>query len=145
MDIKEIRKVIDLLIETGVSEIEVRKGDSLIRVAAPMDNYYPDFPDLPTPPTPATPPVPTGNAPSVPANAIAIKAPMAGTFYRSPAPDMSPFVEVGQRVEIGDVLCIMESMKMMNEIKSERIGTIVGIAVENGQAIESGATIFYIN
>ena len=90
-------------------------------------------------------PAPVQASHNVPSNALPIRSPMAGTFYRSPAPELQPFVEVGQRVEVGDVLCIIESMKMMNEVKSERIGTIVDVPIDNGQAIESGATIFYIN
>ena len=143
MDIDEIKRLIDIVKETGIAELEVREGESLIRVVASTNqantNASSKAAGVDSKPTPVE------ASQNVPSNALPIKSPMAGTFYRSPAPELQPFVEVGQRVEIGDVLCIIESMKMMNEVKSERIGTIVDVPIDNGQAIESGATIFYIN
>lgn len=143
MNIDEIKRFIDLVKETGIAELEVREGESLVRVVASENhgNSRSANPPANKESNSDSPQV----ARNVPSNALPIKSPMAGTFYRSPAPELQPFVEVGQRVEIGDVLCIIESMKMMNEVKSERIGTIVNVPVDNGQAIESGATIFYIN
>ncbi|MCY3883829.1 MAG: acetyl-CoA carboxylase biotin carboxyl carrier protein [Gammaproteobacteria bacterium] len=143
MNIDEIKQLIDVVKETGIAELEVREGDSLIRVVASMDQGNPSSATQPT--NKEMNPTFSQASRNVPSNALPIKSPMAGTFYRSPAPELQPFVEVGQRVEIGDVLCIIESMKMMNEVKSERIGTIVDVPIDNGQAIESGATIFYIN
>lgn len=143
MNIDEIKRLIDVVKETGIAELEVREGEALIRVVAAGSSPMSPGEIQPTGeqvnPSPVQPPR------KVPSNALPITSPMAGTFYRSPAPEMQPFVEIGQRVEIGDVLCIVESMKMMNEVKSERIGTIVDVPIDNGQAIESGATIFYIN
>ena len=143
MDIDEIKRLIDLVKETGIAELEVREGESLIRVvdSSNQQALSPEGEAAIASKTSNQSPSPQ----NVPSNALPITSPMAGTFYRSPAPELQPFVEVGQRVEIGDVLCIIESMKMMNEVKSERIGTIVNVPIENGQAIESGATIFYIN
>ena len=140
MNIERIKQLIEIVKETGMAELEVREGESLIRVVAGSGNTSTGE----TQPNTTAANTSTHSA-HIPSNALSIDSPMAGTFYRSPAPEMPPFVEVGQRVEIGDVLCIIESMKMMNEIKSKRIGTIVDIAVENGQAIESGTTMFYIN
>ncbi len=141
MNVEEIKRLIDVVKETGIAELEVRDGESLIRIKASNEVAHNSIgsPSKPLQPVEATTP---SNAPS---SALTIESPMAGTFYRSPAPELPPFVEVGQRVEIGDVLCIIESMKMMNEIKSERIGTIVDAPIQNGQAIESGTPIFYIN
>ena len=142
MDIDEVKKIIELVQESGVHEIEVKEGESTIRVVASARNINEQIEiegvvsnqDAQT----------AAPAKNVPSNALSIDSPMAGTFFRSPAPDEPPFVQVGDRVNIGDVLCIVESMKMMNEIKSERIGVIVGAPIENGQAIESGTTIFHI-
>ena len=143
MDIDEIKRLIDLVEETGIAELEVREGESLIRVVASRNQVA--LSPAGEVEVAAKTPNQAAIAANIPSNALPIKSPMAGTFYRSPAPELQPFVEVGQRVEIGDVLCIIESMKMMNEVKSERIGTIVNVPIENGQAIESGATIFFIN
>lgn len=141
MNVEEIKRLIDVVKETGISELEVRERESLIRIKAAeagsleLTNAQSSTLQQEERATPS----------KVASSALTIESPMAGTFYRSPAPELPPFVEVGQRVEIGDVLCIIESMKMMNEIKSERIGTIVEAPVQNGQAIESGTPIFYIN
>ncbi|MXW54847.1 MAG: acetyl-CoA carboxylase biotin carboxyl carrier protein [Gammaproteobacteria bacterium] len=143
MDIDEIKRLIDIVKETGIAELEVREGESLVRVVASMNQETSNLTGQAAGADAM--PSPIQASQNVPSNALPIKSPMAGTFYRSPAPELQPFVEVGQRVEIGDVLCIIESMKMMNEVKSERIGTIVDVPIDNGQAIESGATIFYIN
>ncbi len=143
MDIDEVKRLIDIVKETGISELEVREGESLIRVVASMNQESSNV--IGQAAGANSTPSPVQASRNVPSNALPIRSPMAGTFYRSPAPELQPFVEVGQRVEIGDVLCIIESMKMMNEVKSERIGTIVDVPIDNGQAIESGATIFYIN
>ncbi len=144
MKLDEIKEVIELVKSEGIAELEIRKGDTLIRVvAAKASEEIEEVRVIPAPTSTVN--EAAASSSNVPSNAIAINSPMAGTFYRSPAPGMPPFVEQGQRVEIGDVLCIVESMKMMNEIKSERIGTIVNIPVESGQPVASGAPIFYIN
>lgn len=143
MDIDEIKRLIDVVKDTGIAELEVREGESLIRVVASMNQESSSA--IGQAASADSTPAPVQASHNVPSNALPIRSPMAGTFYRSPAPELQPFVEVGQRVEVGDVLCIIESMKMMNEVKSERIGTIVDVPIDNGQAIESGATIFYIN
>lgn len=141
MNIERIKQLIEIVKETGIAELEVREGETLIRVVAESGNVTSDG-EISHNTTAAN---TSTHSAHIRSNALSIDSPMAGTFYRSPAPEMPPFVEVGQRVEVGDVLCIIESMKMMNEIKSKRIGTIVDIAVENGQAIGSGTTMFYIN
>ncbi|MCY4143464.1 MAG: acetyl-CoA carboxylase biotin carboxyl carrier protein [Gammaproteobacteria bacterium] len=141
MNVEEIKRLIDVVKETGIAELEVREGESLIRIKASNEVAQNSIDSLSKSPHSVEASTPS----NVPSSALKIESPMAGTFYRSPAPELPPFVEVGQRVEIGDVLCIVESMKMMNEIKSERIGTIVNAPIQNGQAIESGTPIFYIN
>ena len=141
MNVEEIKRLIDVVKETGISELEVREGESLIRIKAAEAESL----DLTKAGSSAVQQEKRTAVPKVSSSALTIESPMAGTFYRSPAPELPPFVEVGQRVEIGDVLCIIESMKMMNEIKSERIGTIVDAPIQNGQAIASGTPIFYIN
>lgn len=141
MNVEEIKRLIDVVKENGISELEVREGESLIRIKAAEAESL----DLTKARSSAVQQEKRTAPPKVSSSALTIESPMAGTFYRSPAPELPPFVEVGQRVEIGDVLCIIESMKMMNEIKSERIGTIVDAPIQNGQAIASGTPIFYIN
>ena len=143
MDIEKIRQLIALAREEGLSELEVRDGNDSIRFTFPLAVERSATIERPTAVQQFA--TPSAKSSDLPSSAIAIESPMAGTFYRSPAPGEPPFVEQGQRIEIGDTLCIIESMKMMNEIKSERIGTIVDIAVENGNAIESGTPIFWIS
>ena len=143
MDIEKIRQLIALAREEGLSELEVRDGNDSIRFAFPLAVEHAATTERPTVAQQFA--TPSAKSSDLPSSAIAIESPMAGTFYRSPAPGEPPFIEQGQRIEIGDTLCIIESMKMMNEIKSERIGTIVDIAVENGGAIESGTPIFWIS
>ncbi|MCY3838382.1 MAG: acetyl-CoA carboxylase biotin carboxyl carrier protein [Gammaproteobacteria bacterium] len=136
MDMRKIRKLIELVQETGIAELEVRDGDEKIRVA--------QFASVPA--TASAPAVaPEGVQPtdkSVPG--AVMPAPMAGTFYRAPAPGEAPFVDVGDTVAVGDVLCIIESMKMMNKVESEFAGQIAEVLVENGKPVESGAGLFRI-
>ena len=140
MDLRKVKKLIELVKESGIAELEVRDGDEKIRVA--------QF--APAPSGSADPAVPSG----APGDALVeveknvagsvMAAPMAGTFYRSPAPGEAPFVDAGDTVAVGDVLCIIESMKMMNRVESEFAGQIAEVLVENGKPIESGAGLFRI-
>ena len=137
MDMRKIRKLIDLLKETGIAELEVRDGDEKIRVAQfPPDSAHALVQSMPSGEVEAT--VEQDVAGSV------MPAPMAGTFYRAPAPGEQPFVEVGDTVAVGDVLCIIESMKMMNKVESDFAGQIAEVLIDNGKPIESGTGLFRI-
>ena len=139
MDLRKIKKLIDLVKESGIAELEVRNGDEKIRVAqfAPGPSGSVD---------PAASSHPSEDRPVSAKNVrgTVMTAPMAGTFYRSPAPGEAPFVDVGDTVAVGDVLCIVESMKMMNKVESDFAGQIGEVLVENGKPVESGAGLFRI-
>lgn len=144
MDMRKIKKLIELVQETGIAELEVRNGDEQIRVAqfAPGTSPGPSGSDSALAPT-----VPPEDGPVSVEKSVAgtvMPAPMAGTFYRSPAPGETPFVDVGDTVAAGDVLCIIESMKMMNRVESDFAGRIAEVLVDNGKPIESGAGLFRI-
>ena len=142
MDIRKVKKLIELLEESNIGEIEIKEGEESVRIsrygnqpAAPMAYAAPGAS------VPAAAPAETSTsepAPSAagPATDNAVLSPMVGTFYRSPSPDAASFVEVGQTVRVGDVLCIVEAMKMMNQIEADRAGTVTAIHVENGEAVE---------
>ena len=139
MDLAEIKELIALLKESGLAELEVAEGERRIRivhshpataVAAPLAQPSPVAEQSKETPTQAA-----GDT---------IPAPLSGTFYRAPAPGEPPFVDVGSKVAAGDVLCIIESMKMMNKVRSERTGEIVEVLLEDGRAIESGTALFRI-
>ena len=131
MDLRKIKKLIELVEESGIAELEVRDGEEAIRIARPLT---------------VSAPAPATRAHVAPPAAAAgtITAPMAGTFYAASEPGAQPYLEVGQPVEVGDVVCIIESMKMMNEIVADRSGTCVAVAVGNGQAVASGQVLFHI-
>lgn len=146
MDIRKVKKLIELLEESNINEIEIKEGEESVRISrggtsAPV-NYVAQVPAAaPAPaPTPAaaapaaTDEAPAESAPVVDGNAVL--SPMVGTFYRSPSPDAPAFVEVGQAVRVGDVLCIVEAMKMMNQIEADRAGTVVAVHVEDGEPVE---------
>jgi len=139
VDLRKVKKLIELVEESGISELEVRDGDETIRIARHGAQVVAAPPAAA--PVAAEPAASTGPA-STSGDGFQVRAPMAGTFYRAPAPDAEPFVVVGQSVSAGDVLCIVESMKMMNEIRAERGGVCTAIQVENGEAIGSGQLLF---
>ena len=142
MDIRKVKKLIELLEESNIGEIEIKEGEESVRIsrhgnqpAAPMAYAAP----APAATAPAAAPAPAETAtsePAAPAADNAVLSPMVGTFYRAPSPDAASFVEVGQTVRVGDVLCIVEAMKMMNQIEADRAGTVTAIHVENGEAVE---------
>ncbi|PXZ05686.1 acetyl-CoA carboxylase biotin carboxyl carrier protein [Gilliamella apicola] len=150
MDIRKIKKLIELVEESGISELEISEGEESVRISRsiPATNYSAPVQNIQIPqPAPAV----VAVAPTVEAEVIAdtnsgstIKSPMVGTFYRTPSPESKAFVEVGQSVNVGDVLCIVEAMKMMNQIESEKAGTIKAILVENGQPVEFDQPLFII-
>ena len=144
MDIRKVKKLIELLEASSVDEIEIKEGEESVRIsrnkAASIAMVAPvAAPAMPAPlaPAPAAPaPVPAAPEAAAPSTANAVTSPMVGTFYRSPSPDAPAFVEVGQSVRAGDVLCIVEAMKMMNQIEADRAGTVTAIHAENGEPVE---------
>ncbi len=148
MDIRKVKKLIELLEESNIGEIEIKEGEESVRIsrhgnqpAAPVA-YAAPAPVAPAPAPAAAPalaeaPAAEAAAPAAaPVADNAVLSPMVGTFYRAPSPEAPSFVEVGQTVRVGDVLCIVEAMKMMNQIEADRAGTVTAIHVENGEAVE---------
>ncbi|QMT30392.1 acetyl-CoA carboxylase biotin carboxyl carrier protein [Alysiella filiformis] len=153
MDLRKLKKLIDLVEESGIAEIEVTEGEEKVRitrsVAAPaVQTVYAPAPVQTAAPAPqAAAPVQAAAAPAAPAArdlSSAQKSPMVGTFYRAPSPTAAAFVEVGQTVKEGQTLCIIEAMKLMNEIEAEKSGVIKEILVENGTPVEFGEPLFII-
>lgn len=152
MDLRKLKKLIDLVEESGIAEIEVTEGEEKVRItrtiaAAAAPVYAAPVPAAAPAVTPAAAPVAASAPAAVPAArdlSNAQKSPMVGTFYRAPGPNAAPFVEVGQQVKAGDTLCIIEAMKLMNEIEAEKSGTVKEILVENGTPVEFGEPLFII-
>ncbi len=157
MDLRKLKTLVDLVAESGISELEITEAEGKVRIvkAPPVAAYVPPAmtyaaPAAPTPvgtagvgPAPAASPA-AEDRPQLPEGKV-VKSPMVGTFYRSPNPESGPFVDVGKAVKIGDTLCIIEAMKLMNEIESEYTGTVRQILVENGQPVEYGQPMFVID
>lgn len=150
MDLRKLKKLIDLVQESGISELEVTEGEEKVRIAkhstgpAPT-NYVTQAPVMHAAPAAAAPAAaaPAASDPGLPEGHV-VKSPMVGTFYRASAPGAKPIVEIGQTVAVGDVLCIIEAMKLMNEIEADAAGTIKAILVENGEPLEYGEPLFVI-
>lgn len=152
MDIRKIKKLIELLEESGISELEITEGEESVRISrnGPAQHYAPMQHYAPAPqyqaPAPSAAPVATAPAADTP-KAISghvVKSPMVGSFYRAASPTAKAFVEVGQSVKVGDTLCIVEAMKMMNQIQSDKAGVVKEILAENGDAIEFDQPLFVI-
>jgi len=157
MDLRKLKKLIDLVQESGIGEIEITEGEEKVRIsrqgtgAQPLIMAAPAMQQLPMPmpgtlapaPSATVPPGAEGGKPAEPAG-HQLKSPMVGTFYRAPSPGAPSFVEVGQAVTKGQTLCIIEAMKLLNEIESDVSGTIKAILVENGQPVEYGQPLFVI-
>ncbi len=150
MDIRKVKKLIELLEESGIAEIEIREGEETVRIsrygqgAAPVMMSAPAaHAPAPAAAAPATNPAAAPVAPAAPAGHT-VDSPMVGTFYRASSPGAKPFVEVGQRVNVGETLCIIEAMKMLNQIEADKAGTVAAILVENGQPVEFGQPLFVI-
>ena len=152
MDIRKVKKLIELLEESGIAEIEISEGEESVRISrypqgmtvaqgpmmAPMPVVAAGAPDTPAAqahPAPARPAPPKDDS---------ITAPMVGTYYSAPAPGAKPFVQVGDEIKVGQVLCIIEAMKMMNQIESEKEGRVVSILARNGEPVEFGQPLFVI-
>ena len=152
MDLRKLKKLIDLVEESGIAEIEVTEGEEKVRItrslaAAPQALYAAPAPLAHAPAPVAAAPVAAAPAPAAaPAADLgnAQKSPMVSTFYRAPSPASPAFVEVGQNVKAGDTLCIIEAMKLMNEIEAEKSGVVKAILVDNGQPVEYGEPLFII-
>jgi acetyl-CoA carboxylase biotin carboxyl carrier protein len=152
MDIRKVKKLIELLEESGISEIEIHEGEESVRINRGIPGstvhthhapIYHTPTHIPASAPHATPEIEASSTPTLPAG-FTVTAPMVGTLYRAPSPTEKPFVEIGSRVKIGDVLCIIEAMKMLNQIEADHAGVIKAMLVENGQPIEFGQPLFII-
>ncbi|MDG1254463.1 MAG: acetyl-CoA carboxylase biotin carboxyl carrier protein [Glaciecola sp.] len=149
MDIRKIKKLIELVEESGISELEITEGEESVRIhrggVAPIAPVYAQQPAqfaAPAPLAAAVAPIAEA-APAAPAGHT-VKSPMVGSFYRASSPEAKPFVEVGSKVSVGDTLCIIEAMKMMNQIESDKAGVVTAILVNNQDAIEFDQPLFVI-
>jgi acetyl-CoA carboxylase biotin carboxyl carrier protein len=150
----EIKELIQLVMDSGIAELELQRGDNRVRIrrsigmmhdiAIPATGHSPNSTSEPSVQAPAA--QASSSLPSAPpaANEVIVKSPIVGTYYDAPKPGDPPFVKVGDSVEPGQVLCIIESMKLMNEIESEAAGTVVAKLMENGRAVEYGEALFAI-
>lgn len=151
MDLRKLKTLIDLVSESGISELEITEGDDKVRIVknapavlmTPMAAPAAQMPAAVTPSTIAGTPGSAAEAPETPAGYL-MRSPMVGTFYRSAQPGSEPFVTVGNIVNEGDTLCIIEAMKLMNEIEADKGGTIKAILVDNGSPVEFGQPLFVI-
>ncbi|MCB5191014.1 acetyl-CoA carboxylase biotin carboxyl carrier protein [Methylobacillus arboreus] len=149
MDLRKLKKLIDLVEESGISELELTEGEEKVRISrhlpnsqAPVQFAQPYF-AAPAAPQAAVAAVAIPEAaPAIEGHVV--KSPMVGTFYRAPSPDSKPFVDVGSNVNVGDTICIIEAMKLLNEIEADKAGVIKAILVENGQPVEYGEPLFII-
>ena len=147
MDLRKLKKLIDLVQESGIAELEITEGEEKVKIVKGGAISI-----SPSPSAASAAPAVTEARPSAPAAAEAktgqeghvLKAPMVGTFYRTPSPDAKPFVEVGQTVKEGQTICIIEAMKLMNEIEADASGIVRAVLVENGQPVEYGQPLFII-
>jgi acetyl-CoA carboxylase biotin carboxyl carrier protein len=154
MDIRKVKKLIEMLEESSLAEIEIREGEESIRISRASSTAHSAMTHVTHhsgAPAPAAVPVPAAPAANSAAESVlavstghAVKSPMVGTFYRSPSPGAKSFVNVGDTVSIGDTLCIIEAMKMMNEIEADKAGVVKAILKENGQPVEFGESLFII-
>ncbi len=150
MDLRKLKKLIDLVQESGIAELEITEGEEKVKIVkgGAVLNMMPAPAAALAAPTEARPAPPAAPAAAAEADAgqegHVVKAPMVGTFYRSPSPDAKPFVEVGQAVKEGDTICIIEAMKLMNEIEADASGSVKAILVENGQPVEYGQPLFIL-
>jgi len=154
MDLRKLKKLIDLVQESGIAELEITEGEEKVKIvkggaasiapasaaalglaaAAPVEAR----------PAPAAAAAPPAAGPEAGQEGHVVKAPMVGTFYRSPSPDAKPFVEVGQTIKEGQTICIIEAMKLMNEIEADASGVVKAVLVENGQPVEYGQPLFIL-
>ena len=153
MDIRKVKKLIELLEESGIAEIEIKEGEESVRISRqPTGAVASHFPVYAPPPAPAAmaavamagPATESSAAAASTTNDYTVQAPMVGTFYSAPAPGAKPFVQIGDEVKVGQVLCIIEAMKMMNQIECDRAGKVTSVLVQNGDPVEFGQALFSI-
>jgi acetyl-CoA carboxylase biotin carboxyl carrier protein len=159
MDIRKIKKLIELLEESGIAEIEIKEGEEAVRISrmppAGSAPSYPQYthvaslpmavsPQLEAPLKAAAAPAVEGPASKPKPNEHVVTAPMVGTFYASPSPGAKSFIEIGDEIKVGQVLCIIEAMKMMNQIESDKAGKVTSIMARNGDPVEFGQPLFVI-
>lgn len=150
MDLRKLKKLIDLVQDSGIAELEITEGEEKVRITSVVPGSHTVYAQAPMmAPAMAHAPMAAPAAAPVAAEAAepeghVVKSPMVGTFYRSPSPTAKSFVEVGQSVKAGDTLCIIEAMKLMNEIESDAAGVVKAILIENGQPVEYGEPLFII-
>lgn len=144
MDLRKIKTLIDLLEASDLVEIEVKEGEDAVRISRASAAAPAAMPIAAAPAQPAAAPADTTAAAAPVSAGIKITSPMVGTFFIAPSPEAPPFVEVGQQVHRGDTICIIEAMKMFNQIEAEKSGTIKAILVESGQPVEYGQDLFVI-
>lgn len=150
MDLRKLKTLIDLVSESGVAELEITEGEDRVRIvnrngAAPVQVHQPVTVAQPMPvpvPAPEVAPAPAPTAPQQ--TGTPLTSPMVGTFYRAPSPGADPFVKVGDTVKKGQVVCIIEAMKLLNEVEADMDGTVKDVCVENGQPVEFGQSLFII-
>ena len=144
MDLRKLKKLIDLVEESGIAELEITEGEEKVKIvkgARPQETVYVHAPTAPAPQAHAA--APATAAPAAPEGHL-VKSPMVGTFYRSASPGAKSFAEVGDTVKAGQTVCIIEAMKLMNEIESDKDGVITAILIENGLPVEYGEPLFVI-
>jgi acetyl-CoA carboxylase biotin carboxyl carrier protein len=155
MDIRKIKKLIELLEESGIAEIEIKEGEEAVRISRmpvgvpALAHYAPSIAHQPPAPVapaaaPGTLPAAEAAAPKPKSNEHVVTAPMVGTFYGSPSPGAKAFVEIGDEIKVGQVLCIIEAMKMMNQIESDKAGRITSVMARNGDPVEFGQPLFVV-
>jgi acetyl-CoA carboxylase biotin carboxyl carrier protein len=151
MDIRKVKKLIELLEESGIAEIEIKEGEEAVRISRHPPGGQIQYAPAPPPPVAAheaspssAPPVSVQQIPDAP-EGNKVVSPMVGTFFESSSPNAEPFVRVGDEVNVGDTLCIIEAMKMMNQIESDVAGRISAIQVENGDPVEFGEVLFIVS
>lgn len=138
MDIRKIKKLIELIEESDIAEIEIHEGEESVRISRMLPAVA-----APVPAAPAA-PAPEEAVQKEEISGHIVHSPMVGTFYRAPSPGAKPFVEVGQQVSVGDTLCIIEAMKILNQIESDKSGVVTRVLVENGQPVEYNQPLFVI-
>jgi acetyl-CoA carboxylase biotin carboxyl carrier protein len=155
MDIRKIKKLIELLEESGIAEIEIKEGEEAVRISRmptgpALSHMLPQVLTqvAPAPAAAIAPPAAAAAAevaaPKIKPNEHVITAPMVGTFYGSPSPGAKPFIEIGDEIKVGQVLCIIEAMKMMNQIEADRAGRVTSIMARNGDPVEFGQPLFVV-
>jgi acetyl-CoA carboxylase biotin carboxyl carrier protein len=153
MDLRKLKTLIDLVQQSGIAELEITEGEERVRISRGVPGHQPGPVQAYTVPAatmpvaagaPASPPPAEGEAAAPAPEGHVIRSPMVGTFYRSSAPGAKAFVEIGQAVKAGDTLCIVEAMKLLNEIEADQDGVVKAVLVENGQPVEYGEPLFIL-